>query len=36
MVPRLMITHVIVMMEVTSLEHLPVTFISIANQNIVI
>lgn len=33
---RLMIIHVTVMMEVTSLEHLPVTFISIVNQNIVI
>ena len=33
---RLMIIHVTVMMEVTSLEHLPVTFIFIVNQNIVI
>ena len=33
---RLMIIHVTVMMEVTSLEHLLVTFISIVNQNIVI
>ena len=33
---RLMIIHVTVMMEVMNLEHLPVTFISIVNQNIVI